>query len=186
MASLGIHFRQLDRQAINFEAMVTRVGSNDARTAFARALNHEGRKGNTAVKRQIRQATSIKLKDVQKAIRFHTAGKQTLKTVNRAYGGAIPLRYFGARQFKYGVSATVWGKKQKFPGAFIVKSIAGNVFKNTGGFNAKAKRNNQIEKMFGPHIPKEMLKPDVIAAFNSFGDHVGARALHELKRILTV
>lgn len=176
--------RSLDQQAIRFEAMVWRAGEKPARRAFARALNHEGAKAHTLVKRTLRKETSIKIGDINRAVSFHKAGDQTLKTVTRATGAPIPLRYFGARQFKYGVAATVWGRRQKFPSAFIVKSLGGGVFKNTRGWNAKAKRFNAIEKLYGPSIPKEMLEDAVVNAFLGSTDHVATRAMHELNRIL--
>jgi hypothetical protein len=184
MASIGFAFRSLDKQAIRFEAMVWRAGETPARLAFARAMNHEGAKANTIVKRTIRKQSSIKIAHINSAISFHKAGKQTLRTVIRGTGAPIPLRYFGARQFKYGVGATVWGKRQRFPGAFIVGSLGGGVFKNTRGWNAKSKRNNAIEKMYGPSIPKEMLTKTVVDAFNATADNVALRAMHELSRIL--
>lgn len=184
MENFGFALRSLDKTAIKFEAMVWRVGEKPARRAFARALNHEGKKAHTLVKRTLRNETSIKIGDISRAVSFHKAGDQTLKTVTRGTGAPIPLRYFGARQFKYGVAARVWGKRQRFPGAFIVKSLGGGVFKNTGGWNAKSKRGNAIEKLYGPSIPKEMLKAAVVNAFIGATDQVATRAMHELNRIL--
>jgi hypothetical protein len=185
MASFGFAFRSADRNAIKFEAMVQRVGQGDARKAFSRALNHEGKKAHTLVKRTLRQATSINIGHIGKAVSFHKAGQRTLKTVTRGTGAAVPLRYFGARQFKYGVGARVWGRPQRFPHAFIVRSIAGNVFKNTGEYSKKSRRNNAIQKLWGPSIPKEMLKPKVVDAFKGSANNVAERAMHELNRILT-
>lgn len=184
MAGISYALRQLDRQSIAYEAMAYRVGEGNARKAFARALNHEGAKANTTIKRQIKKQSSIKIRDINQAIKFHKAGRQTLKTVIRGTGASIPLQYFGARQFKYGVRATVWGRSQRFAGAFIVGKLGGNVFKNTRGWNAKAGRFNQIGKLYGPSIPKEMLTREVKDAFMGSADSVATRALHELNRIL--
>lgn len=184
MAGIGIALRSLDRQAIIFESMVKRVGEKPARRAFARAMNHEGKKANTAVKRALRKQTSVRIADINKAVRFHSAGENTLRTVIKATGAQIPLRYFNPRQFKYGVRATVWGKSQRFEHAFIVKSLAGGVFKNTGGWNAKQKRFNALEKLWGPAIPKEMMDDKIVDAFMGYGDKVAERAMHELSRIL--
>lgn len=176
--------RSLDKQAIRFEAMIWRVGEKPARLAFARAMNHEGAKANTIVKRTIRKQSSIKIAHINSAVSFHKAGTETLRTVIRGTGAPIPLRYFGARQFKYGVGATVWGRRQRFPGAFIIGSLGGGVFKNTGGWSAKSKRFNAIEKMYGPSIPNEMLSASVVLAFSETGNSVATRAMHELRRIL--
>ncbi len=184
MAGISYALRHLDRQSLRFEAMAFRVGEGNARLAFARALNHEGAKATTVVKKQLRAQSSIKIAHINKAVSFHKAGRQTLKTIIRGTGAPIPLRYFGARQFKYGVRAKVWGRSQRFAGAFIIGKLGGNVFKNTRGWNAKAGRFNQIEKMYGPSIPKEMLTREVKDAFMGSADNVSSRALHELNRIL--
>jgi hypothetical protein len=184
MGNFSFAFNTADAKAIKFEAMVQRFGQGDARKAFARAMNHEGAKAHTVIKRKLRQQTSINTSHINKAVSFHRAGKQTLKTITRGTGAALPLRYFGARQFKYGVRAKIWGRGQRFPGAFIVNSIAGNVFKNTRGFNKKSGRNNAIEKLWGPSIPKEMMKPAVVDAFHGATGDVATRAMHELNRIL--
>jgi hypothetical protein len=179
-----LRLRRLDRQSIAFEAAVSRLGEKTARKAFARALNHETRKAHTAVKRKVRVISSIRTSHIAAAIKFHKAGDETLTTVIKATGAPIPLRYFGPRQFKYGVRATVWGKPQRFKSAFIVKSLAGGVFKNTGGYNAKQKRFNAIEKMYGPSIPKEMMTETVVNTFMGFADNVSTRAMHEITHIL--
>lgn len=186
MSGLNVVFRDLDQQRVRYQAMVHRVGGQAASLAFARAMNHEGRKGHTAVKKTLRKETSIKIAHINKAVSFHTASPKTLKTVIKGYGSEIPLRYFGAKQFKYGVRARVWGKNQRFLGAFVVASKGGTVFKNIRTWNSKSKRNNQIEKLFGPSIPKEMMRDAIVNAFMGTTSNVADRAMHELSRILTV
>lgn len=177
-------FKDLDKTRIRFQAMMHAVGEKEATLAFARAMNHEGRKSFTQVKRTLSKQTGIRVGDIAKATSFHPASKRTLRTVIKGTGAPIPLRYFGAKQFKFGVRARPWGRWQKFEGAFIVRSLGGTVFKNTGGFNNKSRRNNAIEKLWGPSIPREMLRGEVIAAFTRNADDVADRAMHELTRIL--
>lgn len=181
---MGAIIRSLDRQAIIFEAAVTKAGEKPARRAFSRAINHEGKKAHTIVKKVLAKETSIKRSEIAKAVVYIRAGDNSLRAIIRGSGSEIPLRDFGARQFKYGVAARVWGTRQRFPGAFIVKSLGENVFKNTGGWNQKAKRFNAIEKLYGPSIPKEMMEAAVVEAFTKSADGVADRALHELNRIL--
>jgi hypothetical protein len=183
MASV-VTVRTDDAALLSFEAAVHRVGQVSARTAFARAMNHEGRKGTTALKRMLRKTTSVRISHINEAISFHPASKYTLKTIVRGIHRPISLRYFGPRQFKYGVRAKVWGRAQRYKGAFIVRSLGGSVFKNTGGFNRKSGRNNAIEKLWGPIIPKEMITTEVEAAFLAPMNNVADRAAHELSRIL--
>lgn len=187
MAGLGVKFelRLLDQQSIIYEATAQRLGRDAADTAFYRALNHTGKKALTQVKRDLVKATSIKYGDVSKALKKTAAYKGNLKYTIEASGRPIPLGSFsGARQTKKGVTLKVWGRKQLFKSAFIVASLGGQVFKNVRGWNSKAGRYNQIEKLFGPSIPEEMLRPAVTKNFHKAGDNVATRARHELNRIL--
>lgn len=187
MAGLGVPFelRLLDKQSILYESMAQRMGREVAEKAFYRALNHEGRKALTQVKKDLVKATSIRYGDVSKALSTETAYKGRLRYKIEASGRAIPLGSFaGVRQSKKGVTAKVWGRKQHFKSAFIVASLGRQVFKNVRGWNKKAGRYNQIEKLFGPSIPEEMMKPAVTKAFHKAGDGVYERAKHELNRIL--
>ena len=180
-----IVIRELDHQRIAFEATVTRIGNSDvAKQAFARAMNHEGRKAFTAVKRELRKQTGIKAGDISRGVSFRSAFRNRLQVVIRATGTPYSLKYFGARQFSYGVRAKPWGKSRRFEGAFIVGSLGGHVFHNTGGPNLRSGRDNAIEKMWGPAIPTEMVKGASLAAFEANTDGIADRAVHELARIL--
>lgn len=176
--------RLLDKQTVRFEALVYEIGQEKARQVFYRSINHSTAKAYTAVNRQIRTQTSIKVSDVKKAVNWHRASRRTLRAVIRATGAHISLRYFGPKQFKYGVRARVWGRSQRFPSAFMVASLGNTVFKNTRGFNRKSGRNNAIEKLWGPSIPKELLTDAVVAAFEDRTDDIAERAAHELQRII--
>lgn len=182
---MAVHLRLLDRQAILYEAMAQRVGREAANKAFYRALNHQGRKALTAVKKKLAESTSIKYGDIGKALNTETAYKGRMSFKIEASGRPIPIGSFsGVKQGKKGVIATVWGRKQQFKGTFIVHSLGRQVFKNVRGWNSKAGRYNQIEKLYGPSIPEEMMKPAVTAAFDKVADNVHERARHELNRIL--
>lgn len=176
--------RRLDKETIRMEALVYAIGEGEAKKVFARAMNHEGKKGYTAVRRKLNKQTSIKVKDIRRAVGWHPASYKTLKAAIRATGRPFSLRYFGARQFRYGVRARVWGKSQRFEGAFMVASLGNTVFKNTGGFNKKSRRNNAIEKLWGPSLPKELLTDEVVDVFRGKTDDISDRAAHELQRIL--
>lgn len=178
-------FRDLDDVRIKFEATAWRIGSGAAEKVFARALTHEGRKGFTAVKRALRQQTSIKSGTISGAMRFTGAKQKALETRIVGRGREIPLKEFGAKQFTYGVRATVWGRSQRFPGAFmgprpgqVAASLGGHVFHRTGTARLP------IEKMFGPSIPKEMVKDQSREAFEAGVANILPRAMHELARVL--
>jgi len=177
---MQIVVRELDQTRIKYEAMIRRVGEKHATTAFSRALTHEGRKTYTAVKRSLRQQTDIPAGLIAEATKFKSSSTSNLRTIIEGRGSELPLRLFKPRQFSYGVRAKVWGRAQSFKSAFIVASIGGNVFTRT-----TAKR-LPIKKLFGPSIPKELVKDATRETFEQSGGAVIDRAMHELSRTLTV
>ena len=76
--------------------------------------------------------------------------------------------------------AKIWGKAQRFPHAFIVEKYGGDVF------HRKGKARFPIEGMYGPSVPKEMVKDATLEAFEQSTNDVATRAMHELSRILKV
>lgn len=184
--------KELDQTRIRYEAMVQKVGEEEAALAFSRALNHEGRKSFTAVKRALRKQTDIPPGMITAAMKFKSSTVRNLRTVISGTGSELPLRLFGAKQFSYGVRAKVWGKQQTYKSNFIVASLGGNVFHRTGVFGKAAKgryagkRREGIQRTFGPSIPKEMVKDETLETFEQSGNAIMDRAMHELSRILTV
>ncbi len=86
----GIIIRDLDQTRVKFEATVTRVGAGDAIKAFSRAINHEGRKAFTLVKRTLRQQTSIPRPMITEATRLKSSTTKNLRAVIEGRGRAIP------------------------------------------------------------------------------------------------
>ncbi|WP_375261842.1 hypothetical protein [Palleronia sp.] len=168
------------------------VGKTEkAHNAFRRAINHTGSKGRTQVVRALTKQTGAKRATVLAALHVTKANFGSLEYKITARGQPLSLKEFGAKQFGYGVKAKPWGNSRRFEGAFIFagtrksgKFVAGgHVFKRTGGFSANSGRNNAIEKMFGPSIPKELVKDASAAAFERTADDLGQRVQHELSRM---
>lgn len=177
---MQIVIKDLDQTRIRFEAMVQRVGERDAALAFSRALNHEGRKTFTAVKRTLRQQTDIPAFMITASMAFRSSSQRNLRTIISGVGKELPLRLFKPSQFSYGVRAKVWGRHQTYRSAFIVAKYGGNVFHRT------SRKRFPIQKMFGPSIPKEMVQDQTLETFQQSGNSVMDRAMHELSRILKV
>ena len=78
------------------------------------------------------QQSSIPRGAVNAATRFKSATRATMSTVTSGTGRHLPLSFFGAKQFSYGVRAKIWGRAQTFRSAFVVKRYGGGVFKRTG------------------------------------------------------
>ena len=156
---MQVRFLETDDVRIRFEAACARLGEGEARRAFSMALNKEGRKSFTQLRRSLAQQSSIPRGAVNAATRFLSAKRNTMATVTSGTGRHLPLSFFGAKQFSYGVRAKIWGRAQTFRSAFVVKRYGGGVFKRAG------KARFPIEQLWGPSVPKEMLRDEAHAAW---------------------
>ena len=156
---MRVRFLDADDVRIRFEAACLRMGEGEARRAFSMALNKEGRKSFTQLRRSLSQQSSIPRSAVNSATRLTSATRTTISTVTSGSGRHLPLSFFGAKQFSYGVRAKIWGKAQSFRSAFVVKRYGNGVFKRTG------KARFPIEQLWGPSVPQEMLRDEAYAAW---------------------
>ena len=147
---MQVRFLEADDVRTRFEAACNRLGEGDARLAFSMALNKEGRKSFTQLRRSLAQQSSIPRGAVNAATRFQSATRATMSTVTSGTGRHLPLSFFGAK---------IWGRAQTFRSAFVVKRYGGGVFKRTG------KARFPIEQLWGPSVPKEMLRDEALAAW---------------------
>jgi hypothetical protein len=131
--------------------------------AVGRAIDEVGNKTKTIVIRSVAKQAGVrygKAKGVINARQAMGAGGGRYEIVARDV--TLSLKEFGARATKKGVVAAPWGKKREFPHAFIGPN--GHVFVRMGKAPDKVKR-LPIHKMWGPNIPKEMVKEETEAAF---------------------
>ena len=173
---MRVFFLEADDVRTRFEAACTRLGESEARRAFSMALNKEGRKSFTQLRRSLAQQSSIPRGAVNAATRFQSATRATMSTVTSGTGRHLPLSFFGAKQFSYGVRAKIWGRAQTFRSAFVVRRYGGGVFKRTG------KARFPIEQLWGPAVPVEMLRDEAYAAWAD--QH--PRVLTESARLIAV
>jgi hypothetical protein len=173
---MRVRFLDADDVRIRFEAACNRIGEGEARRAFSMALNKEGRKSFTQLRRSLAQQSSIPRGAVNAATRFKSSTTATMSTVTSGSGRHLPLSFFGAKQFSYGVRAKIWGRAQTFRSAFVVKRYGGGVFKRTG------KARFPIEQLWGPSVPKEMLRDEAYAAW----DEQHPRILTESSRLIAL
>ena len=96
------------------------LGERRARTAMSRALNHEGDKGRTKVKRALVNQTGIKYGAVDKTMATVRATLATLTYTLKARGDETNIAWFGGAQRRKGVSAAPWNKRRIFRHAFIM------------------------------------------------------------------
>ena len=177
---MNVIIRDLDQTRVHFEAAVHRIGKRDATRAFNRALNSEGNKIRTLVRRSLRQQTGAKAALVSRETRVIRSSFSNLSYTIEARGEHLGLSHFSPRQFGYGVRAKPWGRWQRFDGAFLVGSLSNNAFVREG------RARLPIRKMFGPAIPKEMLKDATRDAFEAAQPDVLAEATRQIARLLDV
>ena len=161
MLTMRVRFLDADDVRIRFEVACMRLGEGEARRAFSMALNKEGRRAFTQLRRSLALQSSIPRGAVNAATRFQSATRATLSTVTAGSGRHLPLSFFGAKQFTYGVRAKIWGRAQTFRSAFVVKRYGGGVFKRTG------KARFPIEQLWGPAVPVEMMRDEAFAAWEA-------------------
>lgn len=175
---MNVIIRDLDQTRIHFEAAIQRVGQNEAKRAFNRALNSEGNKVRTKVRRALRGQTGAKAGLIARETRSFGSTFSNLVYKIEARGSHLGLSHFSPRQFKFGVRAKPYGRVQRFAGAFLVGSLGNNAFVRTSSARFP------IKKMFGPAIPKEMIKDESARAFEESQPDVLGEALRQLQRII--
>lgn len=150
------------------------------RKALRRALNHTGDKTFTIVRRVLAKQMGLTQGDLMRrglSKRRANESSMTYEIIGR--GGFIPLKDFRARQGARGVSAAPWGERRMFKSTFIVPSLGGNVFKRAG------RKRLPIEKLWGPAIPRELVKDATAQAFQAtVAASLVPRVEHEV-RVLT-
>jgi hypothetical protein len=154
------------------------VGERGARVAQSRALNHEGRKGFTQVKRVLVAQTGIRYGDVNKAVREIPSTPVTLTYTLEGRGSETNIAWFHGTQRKKGVSAAPWNKRRIFPHTFLIGAYGGKAFKRL------TRQRFPIKPVFGPNLARELVKDRSKAAFMSMTVKVAARVGHELHAML--
>lgn len=152
-----------------------------ARMVMARALNHTGNKARTAVRRGLVKQTSAPRAAVVAGVTSQGAATRGLGAIAytiSAKAKPLPLRLFRPRQDGTGVKARVWGRQKQYSSAFIVQSLAGNVFRRRGASRLP------IRVLFGPSLATELVKDESRAAFLRVSRDLPQRVDHELSRVL--
>lgn len=172
---------------IRFRRAVRMLGEGKAKKAFTRALNHTGAIVRTRVIRALAPQVGLSQAKVRQlgAIREQRARASGLEYKIESSGAAISLREFSARQFGYGVAAKPWGQRRRFESAFIFAGHprSGNPVSGGHVFVRTSSSSFPIKKMFGPAIPKEMVKDESAEAFSDAAARLSPRINHEIRRL---
>lgn len=156
------------------------LGRDKANHAWRRAINHTASKSKTQVIRNTAKQAGVTQSLIRKrrAIRLRRANYSDLQAFIIAEGSHMSLKDFKPTQLKKGVKASPWGQRKLFKSTFIVDKLGSHVFVRT------SKARLPIEKMYGPAIPKEMMRPEVTQEWMKLVESVfPKRVEHELHRI---
>jgi len=172
-----------------YSNMLGAVGEGGAYKAMARALNHEGKKTCTLVKRALGKQTSIPPKIINKAVKTVQARPDRAGTpiefAIKGRGSPISLMYFKPTQFKAGTKATVWGKRRMYAHAFMGPrpSVVSPKLKGHVYIRSSDKR-YPIKLLHGPAVSEELVKDLSLQAFESSFPKIVDRVGHELGRVM--
>lgn len=159
---------------------------------LTRTVNWTGRRASTQVNRTLSAAMGLPQKELRAFLQVFPATYSEITYTIRGVGRPISLRAFGAIQRQKGVSARPWGERRLFRGTFIVNSLGGSVYVRTG-VKARASKGKykgqyreQIKKLWGPAVPREMAQHVTVTAFQkTVKENFADRLDHEFRRALT-
>jgi len=158
------------------------MGGYRKRKITARALNRVGSMARTQHVRYIAKSSGARSTTVRRFMRTKRAdaggsGRQTYEM--QFTGGYLSLKEFRPRQTRRGVSASPWGKRQRFKGTFLNRKMGGHVYKREGSARFP------IKKLYGPAIPMEAAMADAQQVVNEVARaHLPRRIEHETKQEL--
>lgn len=190
-----------DEALRRFANQLGALGDGLAKTVMARALNHEGDKGRTQVKRTLVKQTGIRYGKINEAVKTVRATRMTLEYRIEARGEETNLNLFGARdrsglrmnlkgadvgkaqqadqKNRSGVSAAPWGRRMIFKHSFIVPAYGDRVYIRT----EKGSR-FPLRQVFGPNIARELVKAETAETFRKGSAGIADRIAHEIARVL--
>ena len=153
MASLEINVRTNIR---DMERNLTDLARRQIPRATNRTLNRVGARASKAAIADVASQAGTTQKAIRRGgfwVNLRSRARTLVYTIKVRYG-AIPLKAFSARQTKRGVTASAWGKRELYDGAFKVESLGGNVF------TRKSKDRLPIKKLWGPQPSRLVLSPE--------------------------
>lgn len=173
---------KLDLSGIN---QLKRQTDAKVRRAAARAINRSAESVKTDVVRRMRTHRGLNASTIREALAIRRANATSLLAEVIASGKPIPLRDYGARQTRKGVTVRVnptRGRKlvvKHGNKAFEIQKFGKHVFVRQG------KQRTPIKKLFGPSIPATFLRKQIVEAMNQVAAREWPKRFqHELQREL--
>lgn len=163
-----------------FEKAVQALAGPASQKAYAVALNEVGPVARNKVVKAVGKQMGVKGAVVAKRgnVRASAAMPGHLTYAIDASGGHLLLKDFNPSQSAKGVRAGPWGRRLLFRGSFIQSTkLGGNVMHRLGPDRLP------IQNMFGPAVPKEMVKGEAEKVFQSYvAQRLPKRIAHQIKR----
>jgi hypothetical protein len=168
-----------DEHLAKYQNQLGALGSGQAARIMAMALNREGDKGRTRVRRALMEQTGIRSHMLTKAIRTKRAGPGRLAYEIVAEGKETNISMFGLKvtwhegstmgqiRMLQTVSAAPWNVRRVFPGVFSIKRFDNKVFKREG------KGRFPLKAVYGPNLAREIAKAQSLTQFETIAPKVG-------------
>lgn len=159
--------------ATEVERLLAELPAKHVKPALARALTKTAQNVRVAASKAIREKRQLSAKAVNGALMVRSANRNKLYAQVVATGRPIPLKEYGARQGKKGVTAAVNKGARKLVAvngikAFISEKLNGHVFARTERFRTGGpKDSRKIKKLFGPSIPQTLINAEVRKAWEA-------------------
>ncbi len=147
------------------QALMDSLDPTTVKRAQYRAVVHGGGKVNTAVKRAVAAQTGLKARRVSQALssqRRFAAGE--FRIIGR--DSYTTLKEFAPVQGPDGVTASPWGRRTTFDGAFLATMPDGS----QDAFRREGRARLPIEVLYGPAIPVEMVRDESASTFFTTAD----------------
>ena len=167
-----------DQVMARFGNQLGAIGDGEGRRLMAMALNTEGSKGRTRVRRALMEQTGIRSHQISKAVKTINAGPGRLEYKLEAKAGETNISMFGLKvTWREGsamgqirklqtVSAAPWNVRRTFPGAFSIARFGGRVFKREGAGRFP------LKPVYGPNLAREITKAQSRTTFEGIAPKV--------------
>jgi hypothetical protein len=154
-----------------FAQLLAAASDGKARKAMSRALNAEGDKGRTAIRRALAQQTALPYGQVIRGTRTTRSYAENLSYTLHVSGKAVNVGKFHPRKMLHGVNASPWGISRRFIHAFMLPSRGMNVFIRETGERLP------IRQVWGPRLGAEAVKDKSREAFEAIGPKLAPAVL---------
>jgi len=158
----GAAILDIDIQADQLGRADAALDPKRARKAIVAALNQTARTTRTLAARELQKAAGFKVGEAKRQMRIYKATADRPQAHLVAEGWPMLLLKAGrnARQTRKGVSITAYGRRQTYAGTFLATMPSGH----RGIYTRKRNTRLPIRELYGPSVPRTLLRHDVQSA----------------------